>query len=102
MSIRIEWDEAKNRSNQLRHKLSFEEAAVLLEEDQECLEYYDFKHSAEEDRFVAIGSISRGVVAVVYTEREEDTLRIISARFATAPELELYREYKIKQYGRDT
>jgi uncharacterized DUF497 family protein len=50
-------------------------------------------HSDEEDRFIAVGPIDRGVILVVYTERDEDTVRIISARSATKRETELYRTY---------
>lgn len=48
-------------------------------------------HSDEEDRFIAIGAIRRGVVLVVWTEQvsgddEECATRIISARWATKRE----------------
>lgn len=44
---------------------------------------YDDAHSDDEDRFIAIGPILRGVIVVVYTERADDIVRIIGARFAT-------------------
>ena len=50
-------------------------------------------HSIEEERFIAIGPIRRGLVLVVWTERSEDTIRIISARWATKTERRSYREY---------
>ena len=34
------------------------------------------------------------IVLVVYTERPEDTIRVISARPATGQEIQLYREYE--------
>ena len=46
-------------------------------------------HSDEEDRFIAIGPIERGLVLVVYTERDTETVRLISARWATKRETEL-------------
>jgi uncharacterized DUF497 family protein len=42
-----------------------------------------------EPRWLRIGAIARGVV--VWTRREGDTVRIISARFASR--IELYEEY---------
>ena len=39
------------------------------------------------------GPIARGVVLVVYTERREGVLRIISARRATRAEALLFVEY---------
>jgi uncharacterized DUF497 family protein len=50
-------------------------------------------HSEFEDRFIAIGPIDRGIVVVVYTEREEEVIRIIGARLATKREQALYRSY---------
>ena len=47
------------------------------------LEIFDAEHSEAEDRFIAIGAIDRGIVVVVYTEREENLIRIIGARLPT-------------------
>ena len=59
----------------------------------EYLEIFDEAHASDEDRFIAIGPISRGVVLVVYKEQEDDRIRIISARFATTREAAMYRAY---------
>jgi uncharacterized protein len=56
-------------------------------------ESYDEDHSDEENRFVAIGPTRVGVVVVVYTERQDDVIRIVSARKATTKEVELFRKY---------
>ena len=45
------------------------------------------------ERFIAIGPIRRGLVLVVFTERREDTNRIISARWASKTETALYVEF---------
>ncbi|MCH9651674.1 MAG: BrnT family toxin [Deltaproteobacteria bacterium] len=90
--MHIEWDEAKNLANQRNHRISFEEARVLFESGVDYLEIFDATHSVEEDRFVAIGQIRRGLVLVVWTERQEDVVRIISARMATRHETKLYTE----------
>lgn len=88
--MRIEWDEGKARSNVAEHGVSFEEAAQLFEEDVEVLEIYDKDHSDDEDRFIAIGPIRRGIIVVVFTEVAEDTVRLISARRATKDEAERF------------
>ena len=46
-----------------------------------------------EERFLAIGPITAALVIVVFTEVEEETVRIISARMATGHERALYRAY---------
>lgn len=91
--MRFVWDEAKNVSNRKRHGVSFEEARRLFTQSGAYLEIFDEVHSGEEDRFIAIGPISRGLVLVVYTEWDQDTVRIISARWATKRETEMYRSH---------
>jgi uncharacterized DUF497 family protein len=58
--VRISWDEAKNVANQKKHGLRFEEAAELFRSGSDYLEIFDEAHSDSEDRFIAIGPISRG------------------------------------------
>ena len=54
---------------------------------------YDVDHSETEDRFKSIGPIRRGLVLVVWTERADDLVRVISAWWATKGEEQLYAEY---------
>ena len=65
----------------------------MFESDGDYLEIFDADHSALEDRFIVIGPIDRGIAIVVYTEREEDLIRIIGARFANKREQELFRSH---------
>jgi hypothetical protein len=84
--MRFEWDPAKDKANQAKHGLSFEDATELFKSSVSYLEIYDEEHSDEEDRFIAVGRIKRGVIVVAYTERDDDVLRILSARMATRKE----------------
>ena len=93
LTVDFEWDDAKDLSNQRRHGLSFAEARQLFESGADYLEIFDVEHSEFEDRFITIGPIDRGLVVVVYTEREEDLIRIIGARLANKREQALYRSY---------
>ncbi|MFQ5740158.1 MAG: BrnT family toxin [Acidobacteriota bacterium] len=90
--MRLSWDEAKNVSNQRKHGISFEEARALFTSD-DYLEIFDEEHSETEERFIAVGLIARGLIVVVWTESEEGTIHIISARFATKREERLYESY---------
>ena len=90
--MRFEWDDAKNITNQSKHGVSFEEARELFISGCDYLEVFDEGHSEFEDRFIAIGPISRGLILVVWTERDEDIIRIISARWATHRERQMYRK----------
>lgn len=87
--MRVEWDPKKDRANRIKHGLSFAEVRVLFEGDGDYLLIHDAEHSEDEDRFIAIGAIAKGVVTVAHTEPSEGMLRIISARRATRTEEEL-------------
>jgi len=91
--VNFEWDEEKNRINQQKHRISFETAAYVFD-DPYHIEMYDFEHSLEEDRYIAIGMVG-DVLFVVFTERRE-TVRIISARLATNIERRLYYDQDIQ------
>ncbi|MEN8150946.1 MAG: BrnT family toxin [Planctomycetota bacterium] len=91
--VELEWDPGKARLNEQKHGLSFEEARELFLGTADYLEIYDRTHSLDEDRFIAIGPVQRGLICVVYVERVEDRIRLISARFATRQEHRLFMEY---------
>lgn len=91
--MRFEWDAEKAASNERLHGVSFEEACELFTTDTSVLEIYDVDHSETEDRFKSIGPIRRGMVLVVWTERADDCIRIISARLATKVEQQMYAAY---------
>lgn len=88
----FEWDEAKNQINKKKHGISFETAAYVFQ-DRNYIEMYDFEHSAQEDRYIAIGRVGE-VLFVVFTERREN-IRLISARLATEAERRLYDDQNI-------
>jgi uncharacterized DUF497 family protein len=94
----VEWDPEKAAASCEKHGLSFEEASELLHDDGDYLEIFD-DAGHDEDRFIAIGPIARGVIVVVYTERVDDLLRIISARMAPPRETELFRDYRDSGHG---
>jgi uncharacterized protein len=96
-SLRFEWDDAKDVANRTNHGVTFEEASELFISGADYLEIFDEAHSDTEDRFIAIGPIARGLILVVWTERDEATIRIISARWATKGEHRLYMEHLKQQ-----
>jgi uncharacterized DUF497 family protein len=76
-----------------RHRISFEEARTVFE-DEEALLIPDPEHSVREERFVLLG-LSRAlrVLVVIHCERAGgEVIRIISARKADAQERRLYAE----------
>jgi hypothetical protein len=89
--LRIEWDEAKNRANARKHKVSFEEAATVFS-DERALFLADPDHSDEEDRFILLrlSTRLRLLVGCHCYRAHDETIRIISARKATKPEAAPY------------
>ena len=89
----FEWDEAKDRSNQKKHHVSFEEAKTVFF-DEAALIASDPDHSEDEDRFLIIGfSLQLRVLLVCFCDRRQGSvIRIISARKATTKEQRHYRE----------
>ena len=93
----FEWDEIKDETNIKKHDgISFKIAArVFL--DSKRIEKYDEQHSTlEEQRWNAIGLVE-DVLFVVFTERKNDIIRLISARKANQEEInEYYSNYDIR------
>lgn len=86
--MRFEWDPEKDRSNQVKHGVSFEEASSVFG-DPLAFTTGDPRHFGE-FRYVTMGFTSHGLlIAVAHTE-QWDTVRIISARQATARERNAY------------
>lgn len=82
--MHFEWDENKNRKNIEKHKVGFEKSLQVFL-DPMHLEIPDpYEH---EDRWNAIGFVD-SVLFVVYTERAEDVIRIMSARKAVKEEID--------------
>lgn len=92
-SMTFSWDERKDKENQRKHGISFNEAKTVFYDEHARLTH-DPDHSSEEDRFVLLGfsaALRMLVVCHCYRERDRE-IRIISARKATKKETKNYRE----------
>ena len=89
--ITFEWDEEKNYLNQKLHGIAFEDAKLVFNDPFKVI-LPDLYHSEKEERWLAIGVVSR-VLFVVFTERSENIIRIISARIGTKAEERLYNDH---------
>jgi uncharacterized DUF497 family protein len=85
----IVWDQEKAASNLKKHGIVFSDAVGVLE-NENALTIED--EHPDENRFITLGMDAFGrILVVVYTYRG-DTIRIISARKATAREKKDYSE----------
>ena len=83
--MQFEWDREKAKKNLRKHRVSFDEAVTVFY-DPLSATFNDPDHSIDEERVITIGYSSHGRLLVVsHTERGK-TIRIISARSATARE----------------
>jgi len=83
--MQFEWDPEKAEVNRKKHRVSFEEAVTVFY-DPLSATFDDPDHSVGEHRLITVGSSSQGrLLVVAHTERGK-TLRVISARRATAHE----------------
>jgi uncharacterized DUF497 family protein len=85
--VEFEWDPKKAASNLRKHGVRFAEAATIFE-DPAALSMPD--DNTEEERFVAVGMGSLGMILVVVYAVRAARIRIISARKATQTELSQY------------
>jgi uncharacterized protein len=87
----LEWDENKNRENLLKHGFDFTDAGQLF--GNPMLVVPDIRKEYGENRWIGVGRINNGMIAViVFTEKENGTIRIISMRKASKKERKKYED----------
>jgi hypothetical protein len=92
MAVRFEWDADKAADNQQKHGVTFDEAGTAFA-DPLAVIFNDEEHSQDEFREILVGhSVVQRLLVVSFTERGEDTVRIISARKATRRERRAHEE----------
>ena len=94
MNYNFEWNPAKAGANQDKHGVAFDEAATVFR-DSRAVTIFDPDHSEVEDRWITMGISEKGrLLIVIHTFRKDSedasTIRIISSRKATKPEIKTY------------
>jgi uncharacterized protein len=89
---RFEWDESKNRANEKKHGICFEDAALVFS-DPLHVSTLDPSGTYEE-RWRTYGMVEgTAVIMVAHTDRDDagiEIIRLISARRATRQERQYY------------
>lgn len=83
------WDEAKRRTNLVKHGVDFRDLADL--DWRSAWVFEDRRKDYGELRFIALVPLGRRLHVVVYTQRR-GTRRIISARKANSREVAAYED----------
>ncbi|MBI5242556.1 MAG: BrnT family toxin [Elusimicrobia bacterium] len=87
--MKFDWDPEKAAENAAKHGISFDQAIKAFD-DPDALFIENPEHSLGEVREKLLGAADGGIVLVVFTERQGNVLRIISAREATKKEKQFY------------
>jgi uncharacterized DUF497 family protein len=87
--MKFEWDRTKATANQAKHAVPFEEAVSVFY-DPLAATFPDPDHSVGERRLITYGHSQHGRLLVLSHTESEDTIRVISARVATAREKKRY------------
>jgi hypothetical protein len=85
--LEFEWDEAKRRTNLLKHGIDFADATEVFADPKAFT--VRSTQAANEIRDITIGKIPNVIIAVI-TTRRNGRLRIISARMARRSERSRY------------
>lgn len=89
--MKFEWDERKNRANIKKHGIDFADAWEVFENP--LFAWMDDREDYGDDRWVGLGIMhSLMVVLVVFVEKGEDVIRVISLRKAKGHEREKYEK----------
>ncbi len=96
--MRFEWDPAKNRANIRKHGLDFHDIEEIFRGI--VLAEPDTREDYGERRWRGLGRICGRTVQIVFSERDPETIRVISLRKATKRERKEYE--KSLQNGLET
>lgn len=92
MELEFTWNHRKSEANRRKHGVTFMEARTVFGDPLGLLRVDD-AHSIGEERLILLGRSESGHLLVVsFTESNETTIRLISARPATSRERRLYEE----------
>jgi hypothetical protein len=89
----FDWDK-DNREKCRKHGVSIAEIEYLLANEPAIAP--DLRHSADEDRFIAIGRSEEGrplfVAFTIRTKKGRRLIRVVTARYMHAKEIERYEK----------
>ena len=88
--MRFEWDEEKNQSNIRKHGFDFADAEQVFMHPM--IVGLDDRENYGEDRWIGIGLQKTTVVVIVFAERDNEAIRVISLRKALSYERSRYAQ----------
>ena len=95
--MKLEWDEEKNRKNIRKHGLDFADAWEIFEAP--VLVNADKRFAYGDERWVGIGWLGKRVAVIVFTEIDDEAIRVISLRKAKKYEREQFEKILRNRLG---
>jgi len=88
--MKYQWDEEKNKKNIRHHGIDFNDVPSMFLSPM--VTFLDNRKDYGEDRWIGIGILKTILAVIVFTEPNDDTIRIVSARKARKHEQQIYRD----------
>ncbi|MHC5767260.1 MAG: BrnT family toxin [Nostoc sp.] len=95
--MKFEWDHQKNQANIAKHGLDFADAPRMFNLPLRIS--LDERQDYGEDRWIGLGILDGRIMVVVFTEPDEQTIRIISLRKALPYERKRYEQFLKDELG---
>jgi uncharacterized protein len=95
--VKFEWNRHKNETNIVKHGFDFCDAPRIFM--LPMLVSPDERKDYGEERWKGVGLLNGRVVVVIYTEPNEETIRIVSLRKALSHERKKYEHYLKNRLG---
>jgi uncharacterized protein len=99
LQSKLEWDDRKREANQRKHGFDLADAVLMF--DHPMLVQPDTREDYGESRWIGIGITNGRTAVVVFAERGDDSIRIISLRKANQYERKLFEETIANQLEED-
>ncbi len=88
--MKFEWDENKNEANIRKRWIDFNDIPEIF--DGPMIINIDDRFDYNEERYIGIGVLRNIIAVVVFVEKGEDIIRIISARKANKHESKTFEK----------
>lgn len=97
--MRFEWNDTKRAANLTKHSIDFADVPEMF--SGPMLIGHDTRKNYGETRQIGFGFIRGRLIAVAFTKREPDTIRVISARKANRREESYFKETLESELGKN-
>ena len=88
MFMNFEWGEEKNEKNIRKHKIDFRDVPQVF--DGPMIVNIDNRMDYGEIRWIGMGFLRNIIAIIVFIEKDDDTIHIISARKANKHESKIF------------